>query len=501
MKLIYLGAEVGSNRVLLEGMGIKTMGISYSRIVKRGEPKTKLWLVSERFEDDALVVASPGISETDGMTVGELEDFAKAYREFIFNNESRLSGVIEFAPPALGPEWTVAQRELYADLDERFWPVWNPDFGFRNLVDLTNEYQEIAVPGAEVLSNTAHQISGHMRSATARNGILFHGLGVSSPESLIQTPLATASTLSWTQGMRNGETIVWDGTRLVRYPARMKDQARPRYKSVIEQAGLDYDAILADDNKEVTRLAIWSYQQLEKDMDKKKPGNNPFTVIEGGGDVTNSDDFELELSGNTDVDVTNRRSSVERLGNPAPEPRKASERAYLPSMKVSTKQIVERLEDGTEVLRDAPIIESSSTSLRQCNTCFVAANCPAFKPDSECAFSLPVEIKTKEQLVSLLNAMIEMQASRVAFARFGEELNGGYPDPNVSQEVDRLFKMVERLKKMEENGDYTKLVIERRSSAGALSSIFGDRVQMLKEQQAQITATASDTIIQQILED
>lgn len=493
MKLIYLGAEVGSNRVLLESMGVKTMGISYSRIVARGEPKTKKWLVSERFEEDALVVVSPGITETDGMTVGELKDFSKAYRDFVYNNESRLSGVIEFAPPALGLEWAQEERGYYADLDERFWPVWNTSLGFRDLVQLTETYKEIAVPGTEVMNTPTHQISGHMRSATNRLGTLFHGLGISSPESLHQTPLATAATLSWTQAMRNGETIIWDGTRLVRYPARMKEQARPRYKAIIEKAGLDYDAILADDAKEVTRLAIWSYQQLEKDMDKKKPD---LRLV---GDVTNSDSSEMELSGNDDRDVTNRGNELVQSQSRVPASRKPTERAYLPTMAVTSTTIVDRLEDGTEVLREAPMLGSTSSSLRQCNTCFVAANCPAFKPDSECAFSLPVEIKTKEQLVSLLNAMIEMQASRVAFARFGEELNGGYPDPNVSQEIDRLFKLVERLKKMEDNNEFVRMTFERKGGAGALSSIFGDRASILKELDS--GPISSDMVIKQTLED
>jgi hypothetical protein len=494
MKLVFLGAEVGSNRVLLESMGVKTMGISYSRIVKRGEPKTKKWLISERFDDDAIVVVNPGLTETDGMTVGELEAFARAYQEFVYNNESRISGVVEFTPEALGIEWAARQRANYVDLEERFWPVWNPLLGFKDLVELGEEYQEIAIPGAEVLNNSAHQIVGHMRAAT-RAGTSFHGLGVSSPESLHQSPLATASTLSWTQAMRNGETIVWDGTRLVRYPARMKDQARPRYKSVIEQAGLDFDAIMADDPKEITRLAIWSYQQVEKNMDKKVPDLRIVTE----SSVTNSDSDEIDLRGISDLDVTNRVVPTVKSAGRIPTSRSPQERAILPSVRVDSTTIVERLEDGTEVLREAPVIKSTGTSLRQCNSCFVAANCPAFTPDAECAFSLPVEIKTKEQLVSLLNAMIEMQASRVAFARFGEELNGGYPDPNVSQEIDRLFKLVERVKKLEDNKEFVRMTLERQGGAGILSNIFGSRAGILKELDS--GPVTSDQVIRQTLEE
>ena len=103
----------------------------------------------------------------------------------------------------------------------------------------------------------------------------------------------------------------------------------------------------------------------------------------------------------------------------------------------------------------------------------MAANCPAFKAQSACSFNLPVEVKTKDQLRALLNAIIEMQGARVAFARFSEELNGGYPDPNTGQEIDRLFKLVEQLKKLESNNEFVRMTLERQTSGGILSNLFG----------------------------
>ena len=91
-----------------------------------------------------------------------------------------------------------------------------------------------------------------------------------NPENLRQIPFETVSTLAWLSPMMRGETIVSDGKKLLRYPKRMKAQARPRYKHIIESAGLDYDLILADDPNEVTKLAIWSYLQLEASINGRK---------------------------------------------------------------------------------------------------------------------------------------------------------------------------------------------------------------------------------------
>jgi hypothetical protein len=119
--------------------------------------------------------------------------------------------------------------------------------------------------------------------------------------------------------------------------------------------------------------------------------------------------------------------------------------------------------------------------LRQCNTCFVKDNCPAFKPDNACAFSLPVEVKTKEQLKGLINSLLEIQGQRVAFAKFTEDLNGGYPDPNVGQEMDRFFKMLKTIKELDESKEMMRVTVERNGAAGVLSSLFGERAQKLNE--------------------
>jgi hypothetical protein len=149
----------------------------------------------------------------------------------------------------------------------------------------------------------------------------------------------------------------------------------------------------------------------------------------------------------------------------------------LPVFGFNTKTEID--EDGT--IKDVTSINSQQTSLRACDTCFVAANCPAFKPQSVCAFKLPIEVKSKDQLKSLINAIIEMQGQRVAFMRFAEEMNGGYADPNVSQEIDRLFKLIKTTKELDDSREFIRMTVERQGSAGVLSSIFGDKAQALKE--------------------
>jgi hypothetical protein len=68
---------------------------------------------------------------------------------------------------------------------------------------------------------------------------------------------------------------------------------------------------------------------------------------------------------------------------------------------------------------------------------------------------------------------MEIQSSRVFFSRFQEELAGGGLDEVTSKEIDRLFRLANQLKVMDEVSDKVSVTVERKSSAGVLSAIFG----------------------------
>jgi hypothetical protein len=288
--------------------------------------------------------------------------------------------------------------------------------------------------------------------------------------------------------MMNGETIVWDGTKLNRYPKRMKDQARTRYRNVYLKAGLDVDKILEDDPKEVCKLAVWSYQQFETRINKVNNEQDDSLLYD------NNEEMEVQQSReSTPTNIDKKTPSVRKL-----EPRNPEEMGNLPVFGYDVSTVVE--DDGT--IKDVAVVRSQSTSLRVCDTCFVASNCPAFKPQSVCAFKLPVEVKTKDQLKSLINAVIEMQGQRVAFMRFAEEMSGGYADPNVSQEIDRLFKLIKTTKELDDSREFIRMTVERQGGAGVLSSIFGDKAQALKElPDGGLNEEQTTQIIKQSLED
>mgnify|MGYP006275790541 FL=1 len=501
MQIIFSGTEVGSNRTLLEGMKVESMGLNFWGLKKRGLPQKKIWLISEHFDAATKVYIESGAAQADkaGLSKEELTSLAAEYQEFLVNNADRATAFMEFDSLILGEEWVKAQRPFYEN-DPKFWPVWHQEYGLPALKSLSQAHKNVVIPNDEIESVTS--LSAVTRGYQRQFGTQYHALACAKPDNLRQVPFSTASTLSWLSPMRRGETIVWDGTKLNRYPKRMKDQARPRYKSIVEKAGLDYLQFSQDSTLEATRVAVWSYLQLETSMDKKTPN---LHIIEGGNKPQVSDNSDTPLlSGLMEFGGTpSDNSDLEVRKNSSPEliQRDPNEVQNLPVFGYKMKTIVDTDENGKDVLMDVPVVQTQQSSLRQCDTCFVAANCPAFKPQNTCAFNLPIEVKTKDQLKALMVSMIEMQGQRVAFMRFAEEMNGGYADPNVSQEVDRLIKMVKEVNDMNSDKEFIQITAQRQSSGGVLSAIFGDRAQALKELPETLKEDTVTKIIQESIED
>ena len=110
-------------------------------------------------------------------------------------------------------------------------------------------------------------------------------------------------------------------------------------------------------------------------------------------------------------------------------------------------------------------------------------------------------VKTKEQLLGLLRGVIEMQTQRVAFARYAEELDGGYPDPNLSNEMDRLLRVILQAKDIQDDRDFLTLTVQAHAGAGVLSRIFGQRdAAPVTTLQRQLGPVETDTLVAQVIE-
>jgi len=474
--LYFAGIEQGTQRNLLEAVGETHGALSFWGL-KRRLPKTKPYRLEDRFPSTFEIFLDSGgysANKTPG-TVEELEEYAAVYQAFVADNIDRAALVTEFDCLALGQDWIELQRSTFwADMPhEKFVPVWHASYALEELARLAQVYDHVAIPESALQQHT--NLAQRVNMLQVKYGTQFHALACAKPDNLHSVRFDSAVTTSWFSPMKYGETIVWQGNKLHRYTAAYKEQARKRHKMDFTAAGFDAEKIIADDPMEVAKFTLWSFRQLEMHVDKRRPpvNNNPFTVIQGGGEENVADNNDHELtpsSGETPgSEVDTFAQTLGNAGSRLPVARSESERVLLPVVGFTTGTPTGDA-DGSVLLTSG-----SGDSLRRCDFCYVSENCPAFKPGAECAYKLPVEIKTKEQLGAAMQVLLEMQLQRVAFLRMAEDLNGGAADPNLSQEIDRTFKLFKTQKEILDNSSYTRMVIEQRGSAGAMSAIFGEQ--------------------------
>ena len=447
MKIYFGNAEKSSFRSLLVSSNVSRFAINLTHLQI---PKKKAFDWNAMFNGGEVVLYS---SETD-------EDVAR-YDAFVREHIDNLAAVVGRAD--YEGAW----------MGEKYIPLWNDSEDLERLAWLCQKYGRAAISDKAVNGKTVTRI----RSSMSRWDAKLMALS-SKPDVLETIQWDSAIVGSWTSAVRYGETQVWDGHGLRRYPAQQKDSARQRHRADIIRLGLNIEAIDNDDNNEVAKLAIVSWKAWEDRNFGVYDPSEASLETEIDPSENNSDSYYFDQSA-TLPNVVSGGTSITIRGV---ERRHDGERLLLPVVGVEhvTPQIAQTLmEQGEQEdlgVEKIPTIKYESQFLRQCNSCYLSSRCPAFRENAECGFKLPIEIKTKDQLQAALRAMLEMQVSRVLFARFAEELEGQGLDPELSKEMDRLFALVEKFKDIGDNRDMLRLEVEARGSSGVLSRIFGAQV-------------------------
>jgi hypothetical protein len=340
-----------------------------------------------------------------------------------------------------------AEWLLYADQGTT-WPMVEPLIGQVPSAPYWNEGLE---PGLDYVALLDAAVK---RQSTLRQVLSQHGqstlvavTGASRGVERLDVVVSSA----WLEAQRHGETQVWAGNKLHRYPNSQKAEARQRHFADIERLGIDPEKVADDDPKESTRLAVVSWQEWEDRHARR-------------------DNLVVLSSSPTNGQPVNVVSNQAALARPPVQPRHDS---MLPTMALEPIQSRYKDAEGREVIEETSSLVVRAESSRACDTCYLARNCPAFNPGHACAYAIPVEIRTKDQLQAAMRALVEMQAQRVLFARFAEELDGQGVDATVSSELERFFRVLKDMRDVSDTRDVLRLEMEARAGAGVLSRLFG----------------------------
>lgn len=483
MQIYFAGAETPTLRRRSTEAGATRVSASFWGLSERLPKNREKWAgwLGRRFPDDVEILLDSGgytaNRNPDRLDDDEWIEYQNDYMDFVVANHERIALVTEFDFLRFHLRDIKALREqFFDDLGEKFVPVWHLEHGLDELEDLAHRYDTVGIAPDALKSDEQDQIVQRMGSLMRMYGTAYLGLAMTR---LDYAPLFDyVSSTSWVAPTRYGDTIFWDGQRLHWHPKSQREQVRADLAREIEAAGFNSALIEQDDPEELTRLTVWSLLQWEG---------------------TQSDVIGPEGSQDGAGDAQPPPSSPVASGGRALKIRDDGERSLLPILEATTaKKLVER--DGQMVEEEGdPTLAVRGRSLRQCDTCFVKSFCPAFESGQGCAYDIPVQIQTKDQLKSLINGLLEIQSQRVLFARFAEELEGGAPGKTVSSELDRFFALTEKAKEIQDDRSFMRLSVETRGSTGVLSRLFGDRV---GEAQRELPAPMDgDEIIADVLDD
>lgn len=471
MTTLYLGGgEKGAHRSILLKAGVERIAMNLTHFPI---PKRKELVLPDLFDGaDILLYTSENDEQVD------------VYDRFLRDYIDDLTIVV--GRPDYNGSW----------MEEKYIPLWNDADDVERLAFLCQKHPRVAISDKAVNSETIKRIRQLALRWNTELLILSSKLEV-----LGLHEWSYAVVTSWTSAIRYGETQVWDGHALRRYPAQQKETARRAHASDINRLGIDLQAIHEDDANERALLAVRSWQAWERngayDPQVGTPEEGPQPA-ETGSIIAIDPQTYSPVS--EDSDYTSIVIDIPNTGHERPK-------VLLPVIGVESvaSQLQETTSDQGESITvdgpEVPVIRHTDDSLRQCDNCYLASRCPAFQPSMSCAYKIPVEIKTKDQLNAALRALVEMQVSRVLFARFAEELEGQGMDPLLSKEIDRVFDLVDKMKSISDTRDVLRFEMEARSSSGVLSRLFGAKAgEQARQLSEPVQPQQLDTFYQQVID-
>ena len=435
MQIYFAGAESQSHLDTLRSCGVERVAVSVSNLARHTRDYSA-WAAQSRLAGlDWLIYA-----DSPSTPVAPLLEL--------------LSGSSSEPEAVVGPlDW--ATETWLNDSDIMFLPIWD-GHDASNLRHFVELYDGTVLPDAVVDNQLAvRQARAAMGRMSTLGGLTGRSKGIDKFDLLVSS--------AWWAAQKHGETQVWVGNRLVRLNADDKHLKRKRYVEQIEELGADVSAVLMDDPKETAKLAVLSWLAMERFLSTGQALEHVPVPVAAPIVVANGATTGSPISVNVTAPVANGGSPL-RHKTPS----------LLPIMEAETVTVTDDAGNTSEQLNT---IGSVAGSVRQCSTCALGPACPSYQPGNSCAYKIPVVVRTKDQRQAVLRTLVEIQTQRILMGSFAEQVNG-QPDALVGVEMDRLFKMVESWKRIEEQS--TKISIgvtasgpDADGSLGMISRLFG----------------------------
>jgi hypothetical protein len=480
--LYFAGTEQKMWRTRLDELGVEHVSLSWIGMRRRGQrqlstPLDELYPPNQKiYLDSGAYTLNKEDAET---TKAEAEDLGRQYYTYVLANLDRIEFASEFDAMVLGRDGISALWDWAEVPGDKLMPIWHSEWGIQHLNDMAGEFSRVGI----LQDDTAGDITQQLRRV-GRDTML-HGVAMTRMEAMRAIPWTSVGSTSWLSPTQFGDTFVWTGRELKRYPKRMKDQARKRHRTWLTRQGFDIDKIDADDNAELLRLSVWSWQNYAASLNKGRavtqpaiPDPNPDVRDAAREAVAQMLGVDEDPAVTTDVFDPFGQNAERDTATVAIDPPETENgeltlppgKQLLPVLGFSYQEQTDA--DGSK--HSVPVMETPSSGLLQCDSCYMATKCPAMQPHQDCVYEIPVKVRTAAQLAALHDSLIEMQTQRVLLMRMIEQTEGGYVDANLSNEIDRLNKMIKTKQDAGKEGFSINIAnVQTPGQVGMIGRVFG----------------------------
>lgn len=126
-------------------------------------------------------------------------------------------------------------------------------------------------------------------------------------------------------------------------------------------------------------------------------------------------------------------------------------------------------------VREKKKVSQDQFNTLACDTCYLSKSCPEFKAMSTCAIDWSPDTDVTDPK-NLIDSVIRLQQERIKIARAAELADGGIPDQNLSNEMDRFTGLVSMKNEMNQDKFSLKIEASQQNNGngkGILSQLFG----------------------------
>lgn len=347
----------------------------------------------------------------------EIKSQVEAYRDWCLRYYSYIDVIsLPNLPSSVDVDW----YSVFSGLEDRCMPTI--DFKEDNLLSLLKTYKFIGV-SSSVSDLELRTSLVPLRGLLREENIKLHGWGRGNKETISQRIFWSVSSPSWLSGERYGNIYNYVGNlKLVlqnKKTSKVKN-AKIGLRSKCLSLNIDYDLFLKEDRDTIN---LWNAHQWV---------------------------------------LLSRDAHMVTL------PPESGERVMETKNKKNQQTQLERKNQDTKLASR----EAGIGYLRECNSCYLASQCPAFMEDSDCSISTRPRVDTPDDVNALLNRIIEIQGERVLFTAFAEKTQGMGLNPEVSKEMEVLTKIIKDSKEIMNPLGQDEVMIKAKGS-GVISRLFG----------------------------